>query len=64
MLLDDLHWVGVFLAMLPKGVVTTMLYLLAFMGFANVFTAVTTTKDAWWYQVLNYLALNVGKSRS
>ena len=64
MLLDELHWIGVFLAMLPKGVVTTVLYLLAFMGFANVFTAITETRDVWWYKILNFLALNVGQSKS
>ena len=64
MLLDELHWIGVFLAMLPKGVVTTVLYLLAFMGFANVFTAITTTRDIWWYKILNFLALNVGQNKS
>lgn len=64
MLLDELHWIGLFLAMLPKGLVTTVLYLLAIMGFANVFTAITETKETWWYQILNFLALNVGKSKS
>lgn len=64
MLLDELHWIGIFLAMLPKGIVTTVLYLLAVMGFANIYTAITNTRDTWWYQILNFLALNIGKNRS